>query len=177
MRKSAALRAASESGAPAKYWIDPAVLYPWELSIQRRIMPTIAEWTHTAWEQVNSPGPGVLLWHGELPEHWRRAGLYSPECLRSACALPGLDEITFRIVSFHSVPSALIYLVGLHEAVHALYGFDHAHRGIMCIEPECLTPLEEWGLTWELLTLDDLDRAVFTLYGSYPHGYELDGGR
>ena len=65
-------------------------------------------------------------------------------------------------------PARVLSKVALHEAIHALYGFTHSERGLMCSEPDCL--LERGKGT----RLDDLDDAVFSLYGLLPHDYPIE---
>ncbi len=164
--KALPLREAARTGY-AEYWLVNGPEY-WQDVIRNKIMPTLAQWTNAEWRELKGPEPpgaDILRWYNNAPHDWG----YECDAYRVAgCAIPGNAEI---IVLYDSTwngkpyPDEILYQIGLHEAVHALYHVEqHAQAGLMCVNPDCYRPL---GPRWpKALAMRPLDEEVYTVYGN-----------
>lgn len=122
--------------------------------IRNRIMPIIEQWTHRSWAEHTSEQPDsediLLRWYDSIPETWSPLTQFRCHSYRAGgCATTGEGAIVLN------TPNVTI---GLHEAVHALYGAEHTSEdGLMFHNDD---------LTRQTPLLRPVDEEVYALYGS-----------
>lgn len=177
VEKSMVLQALPTDGTQPEllYWVDPAAPTRWQDVIRNRIMPTLAEWTHSVLREYTGIPVPVLATNAL---HWFSSPDQSgaPDCspytLLSwiGCAERGsrANAVTLRTsIDGIPYPSAILNDAGLHEALHVLFDADHSVAGLMCIAPNCYRSLRSGGYDWANATrLRPLDREVYKLYGN-----------
>ena len=172
VEKSPVLRRATENALGERYltyWIHPGVPPHLKRTIRNRIMPTLADWTHSnPVETIDASSWKVLRWFSDVGQDG------APSCVTSDIAWSGCADSSGNgnaatvkaYLRGIQIPPDILYGVGLHEAMHALYGADHSTRGLMCHREECYVELREGRRTWSKARhLTRTDHEVYTLYG------------
>ena len=119
-----------------RYWVAPTLPARTQEVIRTQVMPALETWTHREWTESGEQA-GALQWYeGEA--------YFGSECgghdRWSGCAVLGGDVIGLRRYASGPegeqviIPARVMYEIGLHEALHALYGAIHTRSGIMCVE-------------------------------------------
>lgn len=119
-----------------RYWVDANLPTRTQEVIRRQVMPELETWTHHEWTESEEQA-GALQWHEGDSYFGRRCGDKDDW---TGCAVLGGDTIGLRRYSTGPegeqviIPARVMYEIGLHEALHALYAAEHTESGIMCVE-------------------------------------------
>lgn len=160
-----------------RYWVDARLPTRTQAVIRTRVMPELQAWTHREWTESGEQA-GALQWYEGDAYFGRWCG---GDDDWAGCAVLGGDIIGLRRYAGGPegeqvvIPAPVMYEIGLHEALHALYGARHTGSGIMCAEDApSRRPTRACGAVgsytaqpwfWPL-RLHPREEQVYTLYGN-----------
>ena len=118
------------------YWVDAALPARTQEVIRTTVMPAVETWTHHEWAESEEQTEALQWYEGDAyfgtwcgdKDDW------------AGCAVLGEDIIGLRRYATGPegeqviIPARVMYEIGLHEALHALYAAEHTQSGIMCVE-------------------------------------------
>lgn len=167
----------SEAMSTGRYWVDARLPTRTQEVIRTQVMPELETWTHREWTESGEHA-GALRWYEGDAHFGRWCG---DDDDWAGCAVLGGDVIGLRRYAGGPdgeqviIPARVMYEIGLHEAVHALYAAEHTQSGLMCAEDG---PSREATRTcgavgayiaqpwfWPL-RLHPREEQVYTLYGN-----------
>ena len=167
----------SEAMGTHRYWVDERLPARTQEVIRTKVMPELETWTHHGWTESDEK-TGALQWYEGDAYFGRWCG---DEDRWSGCATVGRDIIGLRRYAGGPegeqvvIPAPVMYEIGLHEALHALYGARHTGSGIMCAEDApsrratraCGAVGSYTAQPWFWpLRLHPREEQVYTLYGN-----------
>ncbi len=155
-----------------RYWINPAMDQTIQDVIRERVMPTVEEWTHGTWMEVeNYYGETALRWE---PEDYFEHGCGNGSSLWDGCSTRIGSSMAIVTIRLHNRQTGFrkqaetMYEIGLHEVLHALWDAEHTDAGLMCIADagSCKErELRAGNLLVPLKERRPLDAQVYMLYG------------
>ena len=173
---SGAVRKSEAMGAH-RYWVDANLPARTQEVIRTQVMPELETWTHHEWTESEEQA-GALQWHEGDSYFGRWCGDKDDW---AGCAVLGGDVIGLRRYATGPegeqviIPARVMYEIGLHEALHALYAAEHTQSGIMCVEEgpkrrvsrTCGAVGSYIAQPWFWpLRLHPIQEQVYTLYGN-----------
>ena len=167
----------SEAMNTGRYWVDARLPTRTQEVIRTRVMPELQAWTHREWTESDEQA-GALQWY-EGDEYFGQ--WCGDQDDWAGCAVLGEDIIGLRRYASGSggervsIPAPVMYEIGLHEAMHALYAAGHTRTGLMCVEDgptrqatrTCGAVGAYTARPWFWpLRLHPREEQVYTLYGN-----------
>ena len=160
-----------------RYWVDAALPARTQEVIRDQVMPALEVWTHHEWTESEEQAEALQWYEGNayFGQWCGDTGQWS------GCAVIGGDIIGLRRYASGPegeqviIPARVMYEIGLHEALHALYAAGHTATGLMCVEegPQrrvtrtCGAVGSHTSQPWFWpLRLHPNHEAVYTLYGN-----------
>ena len=170
VRKSEAMRTHT-------YWVDATLPARTQEVIRTRVMPELETWTHHEWTESEEQTNALQWYEGDAyfgrwcgdKDDWAGCAILEGDIIglrRYATSAEGEQVI---------IPARVMYEVGLHEALHALFAAEHTQSGIMCVEEgpkrrvdsSCGAVGSYTAQPWFWpLRLHPIQEQVYTLYGN-----------